>query len=229
MPRGLGAITNPIGWFSSTKTSALTPAGAETPTNELVPHSPQGLRSTGRALIERLVRHGVWIDLSHASDAFAADVIPLLREAHQPLLLTHSMLRRYYHSERGAPIQLLNEVKATGGIVGVLPSEDITGKTPSVEARNFPSCGGGVGAYLTQVDEIAAVIGLDSVGVGSDVNAPLRFLQASCSRREIEPNGFYSYAQYPVLRELMGQRGPGLTGEHFLRAWRMVVPTTISH
>ncbi len=219
MPSALGFLANPLAWLRSRV------GGAPGVPEEHVRRNPLGLRPEGRRLIEALLRRGVWIDLAHASDALVADVLPMLRERGQPILVSHTMLRQHYRAERGVTVALLSAVKSSGGIAGVIPSEDITGMTP---VKDSP-CEGGIDAFWEQAGEIASRVGAESLAVGSDVNAPLRFLPAPCAKRIIEPRGFFDYGQFSELggtRSNSTERGPfQLDVRRFLSVWKRVGPT----
>ena len=60
-----------------------------------------GLSEEGATLTRKLIARGVWIDLAHASDASQKKLIPVLAEAGQPLLYSHTALRKYLGAERG--------------------------------------------------------------------------------------------------------------------------------
>src|SRR5690606_1131284 len=57
--------------------------------------------------------------------------------AGQPLLFTHTPLRRFRPAERSLSDAMLARVEASGGLVGLLPSED------AFEAVEGPTCPAG--------------------------------------------------------------------------------------
>lgn len=75
-----------------------------------------GLTDVGRHVVDRLQKLGVLVDLSHASDATARDVI---ERAERPVVASHSGMRRLAPLARNLPDDLLEAIAATGGLVGV--------------------------------------------------------------------------------------------------------------
>lgn len=174
--------------------------------------NPQGLTPEGSEYLRRLIRAGVWIDLSHASDASASEMITLLREAHQPLLYTHTILRSAFHSERGISPDQLQIVKETYGIVGLLPSDDMLEGTQELAtccpAACHAECEGGIAAFCSQFVEMSKKIPATSILIGTDADAPLTFLQPSCpSIEKSNPQGIWEYSQLPLLTKFLEIKG----------------------
>ena len=194
----------------------------------------RGLTSRGEWLIRALLARGVWIDLSHSSDASQRGMREWIEKADQPLLYTHTMLRRFYHSERGVSAEQLKLVRQSGGIIGLLPSEDMMAGTQVEASACAQPCGqtcmGGVPALVEQFKEVSRVVGPDSVSLGTDINAPLNFIQPDCAHPEADTRGFYQYGQLGELWDAMRERGigsknlPGLTLEKFFQVWGRVRP-----
>ncbi len=193
-----------------------------------------GLTSRGEWLIRSLLARGVWIDFSHSSDASQQGMRPWLEKAHQPLLYTHTMLRRYYLGERGVSADQLKLVRHTGGIVGIIPSQDMMEGTQVDSLLCLGQCGkpceGGVSALAEQFLEVSREVGSEFVSLGTDINAPLNFLPADCISAGSDPRGFYHYGQLGELwaalekRSLANERNSGLTLQKFLQVWERVQP-----
>lgn len=77
-----------------------------------------GLGARGRDLVRLLIRHGVLIDLSHASDATVQDV-HTYTNGQYPLFFSHSSARSVCDHERNVSETQLRLVRETGGLVGV--------------------------------------------------------------------------------------------------------------
>ncbi|MBI3558034.1 MAG: membrane dipeptidase [Deltaproteobacteria bacterium] len=160
--RGILGFASPIAlvrsWFSGTRdVDGVLVNGA-------------GLTEKGRWMARELIKRHVWLDLSHASDASQAELVPMLRAAGQPLLYTHTTLRRFLRAERGITAEQLQGVRETKGLLGVMPAEDMLLGTNSE---------GGLTALSAQAREIGLVIGADGVAMGSDYNGGVQHLHPS--------------------------------------------------
>ncbi len=78
----------------------------------------RGLTGRGRNLVRLLIRHGVLIDLSHASDAAVQDVYELTG-GYYPLFFSHSSARSVCDHPRNVSAAQLRLVRETNGLVGV--------------------------------------------------------------------------------------------------------------
>ena len=194
----------------------------------------RGLTPMGRRLITRLLARGVWIDLTHASDAALTEILPMVRAAGQPLLVTHAMLRRHRPIERATSDELLAAVAASGGVVGLLPSEDAF---DSPKGRICPpgcaaeACAHGVNGFAAVWADAARSVGPEAVMLGSDHNGGMRHLQASCATGTSldQPAGLWNIGQSAALLEALARLGAPraplrATLERFLTAWGRVRP-----
>ena len=212
---GAAVLASPFAWLRS----LLSP----TRDAEGVRLNPQGLTVRGRWLTQALLKRQVWVDLAHSSDATQKDILAL---SGQPILYTHTMLRRYYRAERGISLTQLAQVQRHGGFVGLLPSEDMlagTEVTPAFCQKACPSCEGGVPALLQQYSEIASQVGASSVSLGSDINAPLQLLKPECG----QALGFNEYGDLARLFAILETRGgysAQTAQERFLTLWSKVRP-----
>ncbi len=212
---GLAVLASPIAWIRSLFSPVRDSGGVRI--------NPNGLTKRGEWLIGALVKRGVWIDYAHASDATQAAIRKL---SSQPLLYTHTMLRKYYRAERGISSGQLKLVTERGGMIGLLPSEDmLRGTEVSAElcAPACPWCEGGVPALLQQFSEIAHVVGPASLALGSDINAPLQLIKPECGGRL----GFNEYSDLARLWEVLRTRARYRSGEaleRFLSLWAKVRP-----
>ncbi|GAO03118.1 dipeptidase [Anaeromyxobacter sp. PSR-1] len=82
------------------------------------PDAPRhgGLSPLGRAAIAEMNRLGIAVDVSHLSDASAAQAIAASRA---PVLATHSCVRALSDHRRNLPDDLVRAIAASGGVVGV--------------------------------------------------------------------------------------------------------------
>lgn len=80
-----------------------------------------GLKEDGKRLLEELHQKKIAVDLSHASDALAYDIIDYI-EAHRldiPLIASHSNSRAIAFVPRNLPNELAQEIFRRGGIIGL--------------------------------------------------------------------------------------------------------------
>jgi microsomal dipeptidase-like Zn-dependent dipeptidase len=194
----------------------------------------RGLTPLGRRLITKLLARGVWIDLTHASDAALTEIVPMARAAGQPLLVSHAMLRRHRAIERATSDDLLRAIAASGGIVGLVPSEDAF-KSP--KGRLCPrgcsaeACSRGVNAFAAVWADAARLLGSEAVMLGSDHNGGMRHLRPSCGTGTSldEPAGLWNAAQSAALLDALARLGAPraplrATLARFLSAWEKVRP-----
>ena len=199
----------------------------------------RGLSPLGRRLAVELVSRGVWIYLTHASDASLSELVPLLGRAGQPLLFTHAQLRTRHAAERATSEAMLRRVSDSGGVVGLLPSEDAFPNAAS-SARYCPdgcspeACRGSVHAFAEVYAEAAAILGPEAIALGSDQNGGMRHLSRACGTGTAldEEPGFHHVGQTDlVYRALRGLGAPVASHrdvlEHFLQAWERVTPTEL--
>ena len=194
----------------------------------------QGLTPVGERLAIELVRRGVWLDLTHASDAALDTLVPIAQRAAQPLLFTHTTLRSYRPTERALSRAMLARVKKSGGLIGLLPSNDALQKVSPAfcpKGCNPEGCSQGVTAFATLYEEVGRAIGFENVMMGSDFNGGMRHLPASCGTGGAldQAPGYYHLGQTAQLWRAMKAVGASvppmrMTVRAFLDAWSRVHP-----
>ncbi len=130
---------------------------------------PLGLTALGRAAVERMIDLGVVIDLSHASDALATDVLDLAEARGVPVLNSHSGTRELSSMERNISDAIAARIAKGGGLVGVTIFERMLDEVPQTE--RWPgfvpdSCDEIVAHWL----HLAKAAGASSLTLGSDFN-----------------------------------------------------------
>ncbi len=131
--------------------------------------NPRGLTPAGRELAKKLLDRKVWIDLAHASDAAQWELLPLLEQAGQPLLYSHTALRSFYGAERGLSLKQLEQVRRTHGIIGVMPSSEMLGVSVA-EGRTS------IQKFAEQYRQLAQTLSVESIMIGSDFNGGIPHL-----------------------------------------------------
>jgi microsomal dipeptidase-like Zn-dependent dipeptidase len=188
----------------------------------------RGLSGHGREIARKLIDRGVWIDLSHSSDLAQKELIPLMLGAGQPLLYTHTVLRRYHGAERGISDSQLEQLKASGGVLGLMPAEEMLEGTPPPPGA---TCSGGAPALAVQFRETAARIGAESISLGSDTNGGVRHLRPGCATgTALDDKGLWNIGQQPLVWEALRRLGAPIPArlssaiERFVGAWDKVRP-----
>jgi microsomal dipeptidase-like Zn-dependent dipeptidase len=175
--------------------------------------SPVGISERGKELIDSLIRKQVWVDFSHASDLTVENLIPVMRDRHLPILVTHTASRDSFPAERGLSPSLIHEIRSDlDGMVGMIPSEEML----HTETDGH-GCKSGVTAYKKAFQALKLELGAPRVAFGSDANAPLQGLSPPCD----QPSN-PGYAEYAHLPSLVHPDPTVL--EHFLTLWERVRP-----
>lgn len=198
--------------------------------------NPMGLTEEGKAMTRKLIQRGVWIDLSHSSDASHRDLLPILREAGQPMLYTHIALRKYRGAERALAQWQLDELAKSGGILGLMPCHSMLHDTPPIPKPT--SCSGhwdedeqSLLQVAQQYQEIAAKIGPESIVMGSDFNGAMDHLAPTCGTgTSLDQRGFVDIGQtsdyWTALRTVqpLVPQNLKITVDRFLQTWSRVKP-----
>ena len=111
-----------------------------------------GLTDFGRAVVAEIVRRPIVLDLVHSSEQVARDVLAL---TDIPLVVSHTGLHSHCAVKRNFPDDLMREIVATGGVIGI-------GYWQTVTCDDSPA---GIAAT---VKAAIAALGEDHVALGSD-------------------------------------------------------------
>ncbi len=116
-------------------------------------NSGQGLTEFGRALVVQADQSGWTIDLAHSSEQVVRDVLEL---TDTPLVVSHGGVHGHCPVKRNLPDALMQQIAATGGVVGI-------GFWSEVTCGDF-SPEGVARMIIAAID----IIGEDHVALGSD-------------------------------------------------------------
>ena len=125
--------------------------------------NPGKLSDFGRAVVREMDALRMVIDVSHTSEATSFDVI---ENAERPVVLTHAHPAKLTPHIRAKSDELLTQIAATGGVVGLTTLSTFvqlndSGRRPTVDD------------YLAHIDYLVDLIGPDHVGIGSDLDESL--------------------------------------------------------
>jgi microsomal dipeptidase-like Zn-dependent dipeptidase len=222
---GYKVLSTPWAWFTQLFSPVRDPSGVRINAN--------GLTEKGRALTEALIKRHVWVDLPHASDRAQEALFPLLAKAGQPLLYTHTALRKYMGAERGITTEQLERVRKSEGVVGLMPATDMLVGT--VPERKFcgpctAPCEGGLPALAQQYSEVARILKPEQIALGSDYNGGIRHLPPPpCPLgTELDTQGLWNIGLEGAVWDSLEKLGlpvptpRRLMVDHFLAAWERV-------
>ena len=135
---------------------------------QLAPAGEGGLTPLGRAVVERMIRLGLLIDVAHASERTIADVLALTGPARVPVLYSHTGAG--WAGTRCLSDPLARQLAADGGLVGIGLFRSPFQEVPAEERwEGFEpgTCDDDVAHWL----HYARQVGPEAVLLGSDFNS----------------------------------------------------------
>jgi membrane dipeptidase len=130
-----------------------------------------GLSDYGAQIVERMNKLGMAIDVSHCGDRTTLEAVDA---SQKPVLVTHSNCRALVPgSARCKTDEAIRRVAATGGVLGV------------TMVRSFVRAGGAatIENFLDHIDHIVKLVGVEHVGLGTDVDLDGRDIPTRAPRR----------------------------------------------
>ena len=115
-----------------------------------------GLSDYGVAVVGKMNQVGMAVDVSHSGDKTTLDACDVSK---QPVLFTHANCRALNPHVRCKTDEAIKKMAATGGVMG------ITGVRMFVSAKEPTT----VEDVLNHYDHVAKLVGIEHVGVGSDI------------------------------------------------------------
>ncbi len=117
-----------------------------------------GLTSYGAEIVDRMNRIGMAVDISHCSDRTTLDAIAASRK---PVLVTHSNCRALVPGcARCKTDEAIRALAAKGGVMGITMVRDF------VQASGPAT----LDDVLNHIDHVASLVGVEHVGLGTDVD-----------------------------------------------------------
>lgn len=113
-----------------------------------------GLSDFGRAAIAEMNRVGVIVDVAHSGWRTSLEAAQTSRK---PMVASHTTCDALRHHIRAKPDDVLKAIAETGGLVGIC------------WIAPFLGAQGGIAELLDHIDYAVKLIGIDHVGIGTDV------------------------------------------------------------
>lgn len=189
----------------------------------------------GVAVIQRMNRLGMAVDVSHCGEMTSIDACTISK---QPVLITHANCRALNPHPRCKSDEAIKKMAATGGVMG------ISGVRMFVSAKEPTT----IEDALNHYDHVAKLVGVEHVGVGSDIDLygydalpePLRkaliaeYKSSYAFRDKLDieglnhPKRFYDIADGLIRRGYSDQDIRGILGGNFQRVlgqiWSVAPP-----
>ena len=183
-----------------------------------------GISDFGVAVIQRMNKLGMAVDVAHCGEMTSMDACTI---STQPVLFTHANCKALDPHPRCKSDDAIKKMAATGGVMG------ITGVRMFVTAQEPTT----MEDVLNHYDHVAKLVGVEHVGVGSDIDLygydalpdPMRKAlhagyKASYAFREKDdiegvnhPKRFYDIAQGLIRRGYSDNDITGILGGNFQR------------
>jgi membrane dipeptidase len=123
-----------------------------------------GLTAAGKTFARAAVRAGMLLDVSHASDRAARELLAVAAQTHAPVVATHSNARALAAHPRNLADRELTAIAQAGGVVGVnFHSPFVVSGRPATLAD-----------VVRQVRYLVRVMGATHVAIGSDFEGDIR-------------------------------------------------------
>jgi membrane dipeptidase len=130
-----------------------------------------GLSAYGIQIVERMNEVGMAVDISHCGDRTTMNAIEASRK---PVLVTHSNCRALTPgSARCKTDEAIKQMAAKGGVMGITMVRTFVGAGQQVTIERV----------LDHIDHLAKLVGVEHVGVGTDVDLNGRDTRSQSTKR----------------------------------------------
>lgn len=190
-----------------------------------------GLSMYGEQVVARCNELGIVVDTSHCGRQTTLDAVAL---SQTPVLANHTCAQGVYPHARGKSDEELEAIADSGGVIGVITVPFFLSSEPDAS----------IDVMLDHIDYIAAKVGWEHVGIGTDwpMQGPEHVMEATLgvivdeigfrpqdnisTTHTLE--GFSDYRDMPNITRGLVKRGypdeqiQGILGENFLRVFGAV-------
>lgn len=144
-------------------------------------NSGGGLTSFGKTVIGEMNQLGMIVDLAHISESGFWDVLEISKK---PIMVSHANCRALCDHPRNLTNEQIKAVVSQGGVVGLTFAPEFLGGSMDMET------------FISHVDHMAALVGVDHISIGSDFDGI-----------ESTPKGLEDITKMPVLAITLLDRG----------------------
>ncbi|WP_289138655.1 dipeptidase [uncultured Brevibacillus sp.] len=178
-----------------------------------------GITEFGVHLIEAAEAMGMIIDVSHLNDEGFWDVMEI---AKKPIIASHSNCRSIASSMRNLTDEQIKAIASTNGVIG------INGVNIFVADSDDKS---DLENLLNHVDHIAALVGVEHIGIGLDMIEPFMKYDSPIALMETSRKDFdvvKGHIQVPEIVKALAKRGYTdeaielIMGKNFIRVYKEV-------
>ncbi len=120
--------------------------------------SNAGLTDFGREVVQEVVKRGLILDVAHSSEQVVRDVLDM---TDIPIVLSHSGVKTHCDVKRNIDPELMKEIAATGGVVGMGYWQEVT-------------CDDSPAGVAASIKAAVDLLGEDAVSLGSDFDGSVK-------------------------------------------------------
>ncbi len=140
----------------------------------------RGLTGFGRQAVQELNRLGIAVDCSHAGERTSLDIMDY---SMKPVIFSHANPKAMCPSKRNITDEQMKKMAETGGVMGITPHSLMAFREHGVRPK--------LDDYLDIVDYAVQLIGIDHVGIGTDLMEQFTKLTWESTTKRMYPNPFF--------------------------------------
>jgi len=165
----------------------------------------RGLTAYGRQAVQEMNRLGIVVDGSHGGERTTLDI---MEYSTKPIIFSHANPKALSPSKRNITDEQMRKLAAMGGVMGITPHSMLTYRKVGVRPT--------INDFLDMIDYSVQLIGIDHVGIGTDLMEQFTKLTWEMTTKRMYPNpffyetmwaeGFHSVSHWPnVISGLMSR------------------------